>query len=318
MALPAALVSLSRFDRLIFSLKSYRQSVLYFTTVLMSDVPNHSVVNPFVFQSLRLGSIQPLGWLEDEMGLMSEGLAGHELDFYRIVRDSPWLGGGTEYSGLNEGLPYWFNGLVPLAYGVNSSRLKGQVNNVLDYVLDHQQNDGWLGPEEYLHRDLWGRFPLCLGLMQLVDADPAQASRIVPAINKFVNVMRSMLKYNSGLQEFWGRVRYPDMIIVLQWMYEKFPQGNQAVLLETMQLLDLNGLHWKLYYNSKNYIFDDLDTIWPPISGRSSRFPPVHAVNAGQGTCIVSMIYRWLTSHRRIEIRRCTIVSMLDPWRLGH
>ena len=241
------------------------------------------VVNPLVFQSIPLGSVRPLGWLEDEMNLMSDGLAGHEIDFYRVVRDSPWLGGGTEYSGLNEGLPYWFNGLVPLAYGTDNPRLKSQVDRVLEHVLNHQQDDGWLGPEQYEKRDIWGRFPMCLGLMQLVEADAAQAAKIVPAIHRFVYIMHSMLTYNSGFTDFWGMVRYPDMIIVLQWLYENYPQDNKAMLLETMSLLDRNGLHWKSYYSKKNFIFADLDTVRPPINGDSGTFPFVHAVNAGQG-----------------------------------
>ncbi|KAL8878294.1 MAG: hypothetical protein Q9198_003860, partial [Flavoplaca austrocitrina] len=194
------------------------------------------------------------------MQLMSDGLAGHEHDFYPIVSDSRWLGGQSEYSSLNEGIPYWLNGLVPLAYGLNNDRLKSQTGQVVDYILDHQQSDGWLGPEVPANRDIWGRFPLCLGLMQLVEAEPSTASRVLPALYEFVSLMHKMLAKNVGYEQFWGRVR----------------------LLETMSLLNQKGLRWADYYTQGEFIFKDLDTVRPPITDRSPVFPYVHAVNAAQ------------------------------------
>ncbi len=88
------------------------------------------------------------------------------FDFYRFVHDSSWIGGSSEYSALRESAPYWFNGLVPLAFGLDDPRLKGQVYSFMDYVLDHQQADGWLGPEITVEsRGLWGRCYFLLGLM---------------------------------------------------------------------------------------------------------------------------------------------------------
>lgn len=100
-------------------------------------------VLPFTFAPLPLGSIQPQGWLLDQMRLMADGLAGNEYWFYLYVKDSSWLGGDQEYSNLNEGFPYWFNGLVPLAYGLNDDVLKSQVQDAANYVLQHQGADGW-------------------------------------------------------------------------------------------------------------------------------------------------------------------------------
>lgn len=119
-----------------------------------------------VYYPLTLGSIKPKGWLEDQLELEAAGLAGNMFDFYRFVHDSRWIGGSTEYSALSEASPYWFNGLVPLAFGLDDPRIHKQVQYYLDYVLDHQQKDGWLGFETTRQtRGIWARCLLLLGLM---------------------------------------------------------------------------------------------------------------------------------------------------------
>lgn len=49
---------------------------------------------------------------------------------------------------------YWFNGVVPNAFILNDSRLKADVQNMMNYVIANQGSDGWLGPAP---RYLWGR-----------------------------------------------------------------------------------------------------------------------------------------------------------------
>lgn len=54
---------------------------------------------------------------------------------------------------------------VPLAFSLDDERLIAQAKNYLDYVLDHQAEDGWLGPETtHESRGLWARSLLLFGL----------------------------------------------------------------------------------------------------------------------------------------------------------
>jgi hypothetical protein len=90
---------------------------------------------PYVYNAIPLGSITPNGWLRRELQTEANGLAGHLHDFWGFVHNSSWLGGGSEYSKLNEAFPYWLNGLVPLAYVLDDARLKEQVHSAMDYLM---------------------------------------------------------------------------------------------------------------------------------------------------------------------------------------
>lgn len=250
-------------------------------------------VLPFVFEPLPLGSIKPLGWLRDQLQLMADGLPGHEHDFYHFVKDNPWLGGNSEYSPLNEAFPYWYNGLVPLAYGLNNQRLKTQVLGATEYIISHQQQDGWLGPETNVkQRNFWGRYPVFLGLIQLVEGEPAmvQSGTIIPAMHRFVNLMHSMLSNDyqgyvwhpgDDYDEQWGRSRAADMVLALQWLYEKHPEGNERNISECMNRFYDRAYDWSYWFGQEQYIKADLDTL--PVDLTNSLFRYIHVVNAGQG-----------------------------------
>jgi hypothetical protein len=262
-------------------------------------------VVPFALQPLPLGTIEPRGWLADNLELMANGLAGHLHEFYSYVASSSWLGGSGEYSALHEGFPYWLNGIVPLAYSLNDARLKTQISTAVNYVLSHQYEDGWLGPEakDSGLRNLWARYPLLLGFTQLLEADwDTYATKILPAMRKFVDLTHSMLANGgSGMlpqtgdklseeDHGWGRVRVGDMLLTMQWLYEHDEDGEQSrKLLETMDMLRKTSLDWAEWYTTDRYIFGDLNDL--PDSRVLPWFAYEHGVNVAQGKFIY-MLYR--------------------------
>jgi hypothetical protein len=51
----------------------------------------------------------------------------------------------------------------------------------MDYVLDTQYPDGWIGSEtgdQWQPRFLWGRYPFLFGGIMLVEADPSYTDRV--------------------------------------------------------------------------------------------------------------------------------------------
>lgn len=257
-------------------------ALLTFTFVVVIRLPTaHAMTNttansrlaPFQYGAFPLGSIKASGWLEDQLSLAAEALPGHMFDFYRYVADSTWLGGTHEYSELHESAPYWFNYIVPLAYTLDDSRLKKQAKAFLDYTLEHQAEDGWLGPETTRQtRGIWARSLLFFALIvrsleplnmqtwsinqhyqQYAEADPSETDRIVTAMHRFTDLIHSMLQNNfTGLlqdvtegDEFdpygFGVSRTHELPLALQWLYESHPRGNHEVIWETMELMFAGG-----------------------------------------------------------------------------
>ncbi|WP_050776415.1 hypothetical protein [Algoriphagus machipongonensis] len=84
---------------------------------------NRAPLIPTAYLELPLGSIQPEGWLKDQLQLMANGMTGHLDEIYpEVVGDrNGWLGGDGD--GWERG-PYWIDGLLPLAYILEDEKLK--------------------------------------------------------------------------------------------------------------------------------------------------------------------------------------------------
>ncbi|OBT61933.1 hypothetical protein VE03_08242 [Pseudogymnoascus sp. 23342-1-I1] len=256
---------------------------------------------PPKFDSFPLGSIRASGWLRDQLELSANGLGGHLFDFYRYVARSTWLGGDFEYSELHESAPYWFNYIVPLAWTLDDQRLKDQARHFLDYVLDHQAPDGWLGPETTRQtRGIWARSLLFFGLTQYAEADPSQTDRIVDAMHKFATLTHSMLQNNfTGLLQQkseednfdpfgFGVSRTHELPVSLMWLYENYPRNNSEMILETIDLMleggRRGGRDWTTFF---------VDGVFPKQgTGTFKTSGFTHGVNVAQGLRYPTVLYR--------------------------
>ncbi|KAF5313805.1 hypothetical protein D9758_017919 [Tetrapyrgos nigripes] len=255
---------------------------------------------PKQFLTLPLGQVRPSGWLFDQLMVQTNGLAGHEHEFYHYVSQTDWTGGTSAYSSLEEAGSYWFNAMVPNGVLVNSTVLNQKTSAFLDYVLSHQESTGWLGPEvgNNKPRYLWGRYPFMFGAIQMVEANPALTDRVVTALHKFVAVANTMLHNGQGV-EAWTQTRWEDFVMVLQWLYDYHPNGNQALLIDTMQQLKFTGVPWEKVFSSQYFPTTATDNLPNPLASFSW-----HGVNMAEGLKALPATYRF--THNKSDLDRAS------------
>lgn len=193
------------------------------------------------YRPLDLSSIQPRGWLAQCLRRQAETLSGTLDTFWPDVRDSAWIGGEAEGW---ERMPYWLDGVVPLAWLVNDETLQARIHRYIDAILARQSDSGWLGPrpeQDCQTMDLWSQG---LALKMLIGYYEATANKRVPgAIEKALrnldfHISRHPLTY-------WAQFRWFEFLIALWWLYERKPQ---PWLIDLAVKLHAQGFNWSAFF----------------------------------------------------------------------
>ncbi len=234
-------------------------------------------LKPMAFAELPLGAIRPSGWLRAQLVIQAEGLGGHLDEFWPDIRDSAWIGGKAEGW---ERTPYWLDGIVPLATLLDDDRLRAKARRYVDYILEHQTPDGWMGPvgdnnPGHKPYDVWPLFVLFKALTQYQEAtaDP----RVIPALLKCSKKIDEVITRTPLYS--WAHYRGADLLVPLYWLHEK--TGDPAVLALAARVAG-QSYDWRKH-------FEDFDR----FREKATKFGlDNHGVNNGMGLKFAGVRYR--------------------------
>ncbi|PCH35389.1 hypothetical protein WOLCODRAFT_139880 [Wolfiporia cocos MD-104 SS10] len=223
------------------------------SSISAATTNNTTLLNP-KFTRIPTGSVKPYGWALNMAKVQANGLASQQPVWFSYVRDSIWWGGPLEYSEMQEAAPYWFNGWVALAHQLEDPVLLNHTKSFLDYVYASQEPSGYFGPYPFdssLPTLLWPRYMTMLGLIQYAEADPSEATKISDLLHDFATYATEKFASGNlgtaaeGEQYTYQQVRWEELVLVMQWLYDNDPRGQEAELIALMKAARAQGFSWK-------------------------------------------------------------------------
>ncbi len=222
---------------------------------------------PFV--ALPLGSVRPQGWLLKQCEMQRDGLTGNAEALYTdFGTNSAWLGGTGESW---ERGPYYYRGLVALAYTMDDAGLKQKAQKWIDWLLDHQRSDGYIGPAS--NGDWWPRIMATYALKDYYEAtgDP----RVPDFLENYFHYMLANLP--SRPLNDWAKARAGDEMDTALWLYNRTGDTN---LLNLVQLLRQQADDWPAIFTGNNFVLYGKD------------FQPKHNVNVEEALKMPAVYYQ--------------------------
>ncbi len=260
---------------------------------LAAAAPARGELKALALEPLPLGEVKPTGWLKNQLAIQAAGLSGSLDEFWPDVKHSSWIGGKAEGW---ERVPYWLDGVIPLAYLNDDPVLRAKTKRFIDYILEHQQPDGWLGPigDAAGHQpyDPWPLFPLFKALLQYeqATADP----RVIPALMKSARKIGQVVDQTPLYS--WGKMRAADFAVALYALHDR---TREPWLVDLARKAFGQSHDWRDQFDDFEYKYKE----------KSTRFDlDTHGVNTGMGLKYGPVRFR-LTGDPK---DRDAIFSMLD------
>ena len=205
----------------------------------MKPIFNRAPLTPNTLSPLPLGAIRPEDWLLDQLRTQAEGLSGKLDEIWPDVGpECAWLGGSGDGW---ERAPYYLDGLVSLAWGLDDEALKAKCMKYIEWILASQQENGWFGPAN--NRDHW---PLMVALKALRQYFTAtNDKRVLVLMDKFFKYQYYNLEEHP--LNNWAVARGGDNMELVLWFYNI---TGQKYLLELCKKLRVQTLDWPNFFHT--------------------------------------------------------------------
>ena len=246
-----------------------------------------------------LSATKPLGWLRAQSRIQADTLGGH-LEYF-FVNNSLWM---KDYANLSEvpypqkdleTVPYWLNGLLPLAYQLNDSHLLNVSHEYISAILDRQKADGWAGPDvpdsscTIGCRSPWPRYRLLTVLASYAELFP-EDPRTVDAMHRLVHSLAAELTNITATKQLmradpWTHARWFELSANVQELLDTDPTdkfGDRAALFAAMETARNTGLDWATWYTQRECEVPDAASM-----AHCATYPNASSCNADKGCSFV-------------------------------
>ncbi len=183
--------------------------------------------------------IKPQGWLLRQLKIQAEGLSGNLDKIWPDVRDSAWIGKDREGW---ERVPYWSDGFIPLAWFLDDDDMKKRAEKYIDAIVSRQKEDGWLCPgkeEEREVYDVWALF--LIGKVFVVYWEFTGSEMVKDSLYAAMKCLYRMMKEGRIKLFDWGKFRWFECLIPLQFLYEQY---HEEWILNLGRLLREQGTNY--------------------------------------------------------------------------
>lgn len=160
-------------------------------------------------------------------------------------------------------MPYWLNGLIPLAAQLEHPDLLKVAQRYVGAILDRQSADGWVGPKNLSDPATltpWPRYRLLTAMTLYLDVFPAERNRTLAAMHRLVGQIHRQLLHNISSESdmmykfSWAHARWYEFVANAQFLVDQDPAntfGDRAELFAAMDRARAVGLDWDGWFQSR-------------------------------------------------------------------